>query len=90
MKLPRRSLAYYWALSILKKDAPSWRPLLLVGFAMLSTIFGVIQEHLSTSMFILALAFLVSAAEAWLARGFREVFQEQQRLIEDARSSKIA
>jgi hypothetical protein len=90
MKLPRRSLAYFWAKTTLNRAPPSWVPLLSIGVALFAGALWFSAERKSGSLLIVAVCSLVGAAEAWHMRGMRAIFAEQQRLLEEAREKKNA
>jgi hypothetical protein len=90
MKLPRRSLAYYWARFTLNRKPPSWAPLFSIGLALIFGFLWFSQDGKSSSLLVAAVCALLGAAEAWHLQGVREILSEQERLLEDARKEKNA
>jgi hypothetical protein len=83
MKSPRSSLAYAWAKATFKKKTPSWLPRLAIGSALVSGITACYFRGMNGGFVVAAAGFSVLAIETWCKREFQEVYEEQERIIED-------
>ncbi len=90
MQLPRRSFAYSWAKSTLNRQPPSWAPLLGIAVAGFATVLWLSEDRRPASLLVVAVCALLGTLEAWHLRGMREIFAEQQRMLEESRQQRNA
>ena len=94
MKLPRHSFAYYWALSHLENTGwrygPAFKIGAPIGLSLAAFAYALWGPGETKGMIVFGVLWLFVAFAAWEQEGYRQVYREQKRLLENARDQKTA